>query len=52
MWESKINLREVIKYARVEDSEVTGGPLDPKRMAQRATLRVVPFMDGGSGCGD
>ncbi len=44
--------REVIKHARIEDSEVIGGPLDPKRMTQRATLRVVPFKDGGTGCGD
>ena len=44
--------REAMKYARIQTEDKIGGPLDPHFKDMRATLRVVPFKDGGTGCGD
>lgn len=44
--------REAMKYARIQIEDKIGGPLDHHFKDMRATLRVVPFKDGGTGCGD
>ena len=43
---------DVFKYARVLESDIINGPLDPSERCYEARLRVVPFKDGGTGCGD